>query len=355
MIDNRENNHWTVYIDIISKELSGYDWDKYYVGITSRTLRQRFGNKGCGYKGQVFYLAIQKYGWDNITHEILASNLTKEEACNFEKILISSLKCNKSIYGYNIASGGEFNGDWHHSDIIKKQFKIRSAEGNNPNAKTLYQFSIEGNFIHKYSCATEAAKTIGRKLSSKDNLTDAARNNKMCNGFLWAYDNNITIDNLGNVRLKEYKYNPIRKSRNGVKVYQFDKNQTFITQYNKIADASRATGIPCKSISAALANRNAFAGGYIWRYEKDILNQGSKIIIHYLPKQVDINMGNEVFLFSNDGLFIQKFKSQKEVSQFVHGNSSSVGKALKSGRLYKGFYYKYQNQVTERNCSFFIA
>ena len=31
MIDNRENNHWTVYVHIIPKELSGYDWDKYYV------------------------------------------------------------------------------------------------------------------------------------------------------------------------------------------------------------------------------------------------------------------------------------------------------------------------------------
>lgn len=44
MIDNRENNHWTVYVHIIPKELSGYDWDKYYVGITSQLPSKRWKN-----------------------------------------------------------------------------------------------------------------------------------------------------------------------------------------------------------------------------------------------------------------------------------------------------------------------
>lgn len=38
------------------------------------------GKNGNRYnKSTVFYKAIQKYGWDNIIHEILYSDLTKEK------------------------------------------------------------------------------------------------------------------------------------------------------------------------------------------------------------------------------------------------------------------------------------
>ena len=36
MIDNRENNIWTVYVHIVPKTITEYNYDKYYVGITSQ-------------------------------------------------------------------------------------------------------------------------------------------------------------------------------------------------------------------------------------------------------------------------------------------------------------------------------
>ena len=68
MIDNRENNIWTVYVHIVPKEISDYDYDKYYVGITSKTVEFRWKKDGYGYINQPFYNAIQKYGWNNIEH-----------------------------------------------------------------------------------------------------------------------------------------------------------------------------------------------------------------------------------------------------------------------------------------------
>lgn len=80
---------------------------KYYIGITRQTVGQRWKH-GEGYKQSVaFYNAIQKYGWDNISHEVIASNLTKQEACNFEKLLIKILNTTDKNYGYNIAIGGQ--------------------------------------------------------------------------------------------------------------------------------------------------------------------------------------------------------------------------------------------------------
>ena len=100
MIDYRENNKWTVYIHISPS-------NKYYVGITSQKPKSRW-KSGKGYKYNThFYRAIEKYGWNNFQHEIIAENLTKDEACCFEKILIKELKANDYHYGYNLCSGGE--------------------------------------------------------------------------------------------------------------------------------------------------------------------------------------------------------------------------------------------------------
>ena len=62
--------------------------DKKYIGITKNKPEDRWQN-GHGYKRQIFYKAIQKYGWDNFDHIILFENLSEEEACKKEIELIS--------------------------------------------------------------------------------------------------------------------------------------------------------------------------------------------------------------------------------------------------------------------------
>ena len=55
---------------------------KVYIGITMKKKKKRWGSNGCNYKSSPhFYAAIKKYGWDNFEHNILFTNLTKEQAC----------------------------------------------------------------------------------------------------------------------------------------------------------------------------------------------------------------------------------------------------------------------------------
>lgn len=95
---------------------------KVYVGITQQTVEQRWRN-GKGYKGnQAFYNAIQKYGWKNIKHEIVAEGISKEEATNLEKELIAEYNATDKRYGYNICFGGEDG--WvgvHHTEEAKRK------------------------------------------------------------------------------------------------------------------------------------------------------------------------------------------------------------------------------------------
>lgn len=88
---------------------------KKYVGQIGNNPVRRWGkdgkyylkkNKNGEYTQRVFAYAILKYGWENFEHEIIASNLTKEEADNFEKLLIEKLNTMDSNYGYNLREGG---------------------------------------------------------------------------------------------------------------------------------------------------------------------------------------------------------------------------------------------------------
>ena len=69
---------------------------------------KRWCVNGRNYKSSPhFYSAIQKYGWDNFEHNILFTNLTKEEACLKEQELIKQFNSMDRNFGYNSTSGGE--------------------------------------------------------------------------------------------------------------------------------------------------------------------------------------------------------------------------------------------------------
>ena len=91
---------WTVYAHIAPN-------GKMYVGITSQKPENRWRD-GYGYQRNThLWNAIKKYGWENFQHEIIASNLTQEEAGNMERILIRDLDLMNPKHGYNMSIGGE--------------------------------------------------------------------------------------------------------------------------------------------------------------------------------------------------------------------------------------------------------
>lgn len=78
---------------------------KVYIGITCKKPENRW-NYGKGYKTSTkFYNAIQKYGWDNIKHEILFTELNEISAKLIEEDLIFYYK--QQNISYNITNGGE--------------------------------------------------------------------------------------------------------------------------------------------------------------------------------------------------------------------------------------------------------
>ena len=296
MIDNRENNIWTVYIHIVPKSISDYDYDKYYVGITSKSIEKRWGNNGIGYHTQPFYNAIKKYKWNNIEHYIIAEHLTEQEAKEFEKALIDKLDCN-SKYGYNLTNGGDgtfgyiptkeereykskkYSGKGNpyygkkHSEETKRKISEHHADVsgiNNPFRKDVYQFTVDGEYINKYCSCTVASKALG--LKSGGSISYAALNHKMAANYLWEYEDNIIQEN-GIYKIKEYKYNKYQNWTNKEKrVFGFNKyTKELVYDCKSCVIASQITNIKHGTISISAKNKSIISKfNYLWRYEKDV-------------------------------------------------------------------------------------
>lgn len=82
--------------------------NRVYIGCTSRTLKQRSGDHGEYYKDAPrFWAAIQEFGWENFSVEILAQTEDAAEAAALEDKYIAQYNSRSTDYGFNtIHSGG---------------------------------------------------------------------------------------------------------------------------------------------------------------------------------------------------------------------------------------------------------
>lgn len=103
---------------------------KVYIGQTCHKNLENRWSCGLRYKEcNLFYKVIEKYGWDNIKHEILVEGLTKDEANQLEVKYIAEVK-QKGI-SYNICDGGSEMTE-NDRKRISESLKGRFAGPNNP-------------------------------------------------------------------------------------------------------------------------------------------------------------------------------------------------------------------------------
>lgn len=94
---------------------------KKYIGITSRDPVKRWAQGKAYRHNPHFTSAIQKYGWDNFDHEILAEGLDEETAKDFERMMIFMYHTADREHGYNQSLGGEPMSGRKHSEETKRK------------------------------------------------------------------------------------------------------------------------------------------------------------------------------------------------------------------------------------------
>lgn len=210
---------------------------KRYVGTTSKVpVHKRWCiASSAGYrKNKRFQADIDKYGWHNFEHEIVASGLNEEEASNMERILIKELNTTDPEYGYNTEHGG-----LRKNEAARRKKISKSVSGENHPAYGTH-------------LSEERRKRIG----------DAMRGNK---GY-W-YGKKLpqeTTDKMSKA-LKGRACTEAMKQINEQR-----KRSVFCVEtskeYESIMQAERETGISHVSITRVAHGKQMTAGGLHWEF-----------------------------------------------------------------------------------------
>lgn len=180
-----------------------------YIGQTNN-IKARW--KPSAYKNCVkFYNAIQKYGWNNFTHEVLINNLTLDEANKLETHFI--LLYDSINNGFNLNTGGDN--------------KLASQETKDKMSQT--------------------RKGIPKSEEHKQAISNALKGYK---------------------QTEEHKFNN-RKAQHRKSVECIETGK----QYESLAEAERQTGILGETISRQIRGKQKSIQGLHWRFIDDIYSK----------------------------------------------------------------------------------
>lgn len=177
---------------------------KKYIGITKQSPKDRWR---AGYN-QIMENAIAKYGWQNVKHEIVADNLTQDEAESIERRLIKENKTTNREYGYNILPGAPTAG------MYPKTTKQRMSKAHKGRKHT--DATIEK--IRKWN--------IGRKMTEEAKVKNGNAHKKPV----------VCIETK--------------------------------TEYDCARSASAAVGVSPSSISCACIGKTKTSAGYHWKFKE---------------------------------------------------------------------------------------
>ena len=114
---------------IIYKHTNNID-NKIYIGITNKINNpNKRWRTGKGYEHNFYFTAaIQMYGWDNFSHEIIDTAQTQAEANEKEKYWIKFYNSNNRDKGYNLTEGGDGNSGFRHTEESKNKIGISNGK-----------------------------------------------------------------------------------------------------------------------------------------------------------------------------------------------------------------------------------
>lgn len=215
---------------------------KVYIGITCRNPKVRWGY-GSGYRDQAFGRAIKKYGWNNITHEILFEGLDELSASRKEQELIKKYNSTDPRHGYNINSGGTYGNQ------ISEAGRQRLASYKKV---PVNQFTKDGELIARYESVKEAAEANNINRAHISEACLGHRQLKTVGGYVWKFEGDPFVP---------LKYEHWGKTWR--KVAQYTKDGVFIREFESIGAAKRETG--ARHIRRVLNGENETSGGYVWK------------------------------------------------------------------------------------------
>ena len=217
MGEKMSKNRYVVYRHIFPN-------GKSYIGITGVKPYTRRWNGGRGYAKQPkMRFAIEKYGWENVKHEVLFSNLSLYEAYSIEQEMIA--KYDSIENGYNITQGGAGVITAERSEEWKRNISLGHMGKKCPwSAETLKKYMDSHGAWNK-----------GKPLSKS-----------------------------------HYAHLKPHWQKMGKPITAYDKRTLRpVLHFESCESAAKSVGVAPENISRCAHGRRPTAAGYVWRFDND--------------------------------------------------------------------------------------
>lgn len=307
MAYNKETGMWEGFIYKIWNDVN----DKIYIGQTITNISTRFSeHKHCAknnkYNNYV-YNAMRKIGIDHFyisQVEKIMSDSKQDLISKVDQAERDHIQRNKDcgVELYNMTDGGDH---------------IDAGYFNKP----VIQYNAKGEVMNEFNSVKEASESIGVTYS----VISSACNKHVfySGGYIWRYkDDNLTQDDMNYLKTKKPNMGRPKK------VYQFDFNGNFIKEYSSVTEAANLLSMSIGDISSCCRMEHKSAGGYIWLYNKDDINNYPYFNDLILSNH---NQHNSLTLMKPveqrdqyTGELIDTFNSQKEAADSLGNKSPSL-------------------------------
>lgn len=280
--------------------------NKSYIGITSQNPLIRWKN-GAGYDKQTkFGKAIQKYGWDNFTHEIIEDGIsTLEEAREREKHWISVYDTFKN--GYNSTLGGECASP----DLIVKI--------------PVYQIDENMKVVAKYDSYIDAAENTG---ISNNNICSVIKGHQItAGGYYWCREVDYTDD-----------WEP-RSDERTRPVICIETQTIYPTQTAAAQDAGINNQ---ESISYCCLRQSITAGGFHWAFADEYDENWQPVE----AKEKDMAATKKAVICIETG---ETYDSVTEAARKNYTSRSGIRRACNDHSTANGKHFAYLSEYDAKN------
>lgn len=316
---------------------------KQYIGVTRRDPQIRWGPGGYHYKNNPpMWKAIQEFGWDNIQHIILESNVSEEEVSRKERQYIEQYDTTNPEKGYNRQRGGLSDESFYYDENQIVKLYEEGLDLISIAKKVGCCTRTASEILHKYGASTqelkrraaEIVKANAKVLQDWDILYDLYENQQQTLTAIskktgWSYGALHRAFTLKNIKIK-----PIYKRKSPI-IPEAEKEriQRYILDGKRIGEISDIYNCKHKHISA-----------FIHTYLPEMLDKVQENRIEGITEACK----KPICQYTIDGQYIQTFPSivaAENAMKELYGQAGHIRDVLKGRRTKaSGYFWRYADE-----------